>query len=228
MAVAAIFDVDGTLVTFSLDIRQWRKALLELMKRDGFDTAGMDEATPTQEILEAGEAQAGPDRPERYGRLRTEAFAILDRLELEGVASATVFPDAVEVLGQLRAKGVRLCVVTNSGRAAVFQSLRKSDLASYFEFVLTRDDTETMKPRPEGILKAMEMLGVRPGDTYYVGDSRYDMAAARQARASPVGVATGNHTAERLKSEGAAYVIGTLSELPGILGVQAPGGTQNP
>ena len=216
MDVAAIFDVDGTLVTFSLDLRVWRRTLLDLVKRQGFDARGLDEGSSTQSILEAVESQAARDR---FVRLRREAFALLDRLELEGVASATVFPDAVEVLQRLKSRGVRLCVVTNSGKAAALRSLEKAHLSSFFEFVLTRDDTDRMKPRPEGILKAIEMLNVRPGNAYYVGDSKYDVMAAREAGARPVGVATGNYTAERLRCEGAEFVIGALSELPVILGV---------
>lgn len=216
MDVAAIFDVDGTLVTFSLDLRVWRRTLLDLVKRRGFDARGLDEGSSTQAILEAVESQAAHGR---FMRLRSEAFALLDRLELEGVASATVFPDAVDVLQRLKSGGVRLCVVTNSGKAAALQSLKKAGLNRFFEFVLTRDDTERMKPRPEGILKAIEMLSVRPGDAYYIGDSRYDVMAAKQAGAKPVGVATGNYSAERLRSEGAEIVIGALSELPAVLGV---------
>ena len=216
MDVAAIFDVDGTLVTFSLDLRVWRRTLLDLVKRRGFDPGGLDEGSSTQAILEAVESQAAHDK---FVRLRSEVFALLDRLELEGAASATVFPDAVEVLQRLKSRGVRLCVVTNSGKAAALQSLKKADLDRFFEFVLTRDDTEKMKPRPEGILKAIEMLNVRPADAYYIGDSRYDITAAKQAGAKVVGVATGNYTAERLRSEGADVVIGALSELPEILGV---------
>ena len=219
MTVAAIFDLDGTLVTFNFDIREWRRVLLDLMKRRGFDTAGVDDATPTQEILDDARGQVASRAPEEFERLRGEAFATLDRLELRGVSSATVFPDAAEVLRRLKSKGVRLCVLTNSGRAAASLSLKKSGLLGFFEFVLTRDDTETMKPRPEGLAKAVRMLGVRPDEAYYVGDSRYDIMAAKQLGAKSVGVATGNYEAERLRSEGADFVIESLSGLPGVLGV---------
>lgn len=218
MGVAAIFDLDGTLVTFTLDIRKWRRVLLDLMTARGFGTKGVDEGTSTQQILDAARIQVEPVEPARYERLRSEAFAALDRLELEGASSALVFPDAVDVLRRLRSGGVRLCVVTNSGKAAASLSLKKSGLLEFFEFVLTRDDTATMKPRPEGLLKAIERLGLRPDETYYIGDSRYDIMAARQAGARSVGVATGNYTAERLRGEGADFVILGLSELPEVLG----------
>ena len=218
MPVAAIFDLDGTLVTFEFDIREWRRVLIGLMRERGFSTEGVDDGTPTQQVLDFARGQVAVD-PGRFERLRSEAFLTLDSLELRGVASSSVFPGTAEVLKSLRSKGVRLCVLTNSGRAAAYQSLRKSGLLEFFEFVLTRDDTETMKPRPEGVLKAVAMLGVTPGQACYVGDSRYDIMAAKQAGAVSVGVATGTYDAERLRKEGADFVIERLADLPAVLGV---------
>ncbi len=219
MAVAAIFDLDGTLVTFNLDIQEWRRVLLVVLAKRGFDTRGLGLTTPTQEILDHARRQAGPERPGAYEGLRREAFSVLDRLESDGVASASVFPDAVKTLCLLKSKGVRLCVLTNSGRKAASESLKKSGLSGYFEFVLTRDDTETMKPRPEGLLKAVAMLGLSAEEIFYVGDSRYDVMAAKQAGVRSVGVATGNYTIAMLKEMGADYVITSISQLPSVLGV---------
>lgn len=219
MAVAAIFDLDGTLVTFNLDIHEWRRVLLGVLKRRGFETGSLGLSTPTQDILDYAKAQAGPGGTAVYESLRREAFDILDKLELEGTPSATVYPDAVETLRYLASRGVRLCVLTNSGRKAASESLKKSGLGDFFEFVLTRDDTETMKPRPDGLAKAVALLGISPSEAYYVGDSRYDIMAAKQAGVKSVAVATGNYTAENLKELGANFVIASLSQLRGVLGV---------
>ncbi len=219
MAVAAIFDLDGTLVTFDLDIQEWRRVLLDLLRRRGYDVSGLNLTTPTQDILDSARSQAGPDNHGAFESLRREAFATLDGLETEGAASASVFPDAVETLRELKSKGVRLCILTNSGRKAAAESLKKSGLGDFFEFVLTRDDTETMKPRPEGLARAVALLGVDPGEAFYIGDSRYDIIAAKQAGVRSVAVATGNYTAEKLTEIGADFVIASLSELRKVLGV---------
>ena len=219
MAVAAIFDLDGTLVTFNLDIQEWRRVLLELLKNRGYDTTGLGLTTPTQDILDSAKNQAGDANPGAYESLRKEAYSVLDSLEIESAASATVFPDAAETLTYLRSKGVRLCVVTNSGRKAASESLKKSGLGGFFEFVLTRDDIETMKPRPEGLVRAVARLGVSQGDVVYVGDSRYDIMASKQAGVKSVAVATGNYPMDRLKEMGADFVITSLSQLREVLGV---------
>jgi HAD superfamily hydrolase (TIGR01509 family) len=218
MAVAAIFDLDGTLVTFKLDIKEWRRVLLDLLKKRGFDIEGLTLTTPTQDILDRAK-KSGTEGNVSYESLRAEAFAILDKMEIDGVATSEVFPDAISTLRLLKAKGVRLCVLTNSGRRAASESLLKSGLGTYFEFVLTRDDIETMKPRPDGLVKAIARLGISPSDSYFVGDSPYDVMAAQQAGVKSVGVATGNYTAEKLKATGADFVIGSISELPVVLGV---------
>jgi pyrophosphatase PpaX len=175
--------------------------------------------TPTQDILDSAKNQAGDANPGAYESLRKEAYSVLDSLEIESAASATVFPDAAETLTYLRSKGVRLCVVTNSGRKAASESLKKSGLGGFFEFVLTRDDIETMKPRPEGLVRAVARLGVSQGDVVYVGDSRYDIMASKQAGVKSVAVATGNYPMDRLKEMGADFVITSLSQLREVLGV---------
>jgi HAD superfamily hydrolase (TIGR01549 family) len=219
MAVAAIFDLDGTLVTFNLDIREWRKVLIDVMKKRGFDTDGLDPATPTQQILDFARNQVAPGQPGRFDELRREAFSILDQLELEAMAKASVFPDVVDTLRRLVSGGVRLGVLTNSGRRAAKQSLERWGLLGFFEFVLTRDDTETMKPRPEGLAQAVKLLGVEPDNVCYVGDSPLDILAAKSAGLKVVSVATGNYTAERLRGDGADFVIASLAELPKVLEV---------
>jgi len=112
-----------------------------------------------------------------------------------------------------------LAILTNSGRKAASESIRKAGLDGFFEFVLTRDDTVTMKPSPEGLVQASTILEVPVDSVYYVGDSPYDIIAARGAGARIVSVATGSYSMERLRAEGADQVIPSLSELPRVLGV---------
>jgi HAD superfamily hydrolase (TIGR01509 family) len=220
MAVAAIFDLDGTLVTFKLDVREWRKVIIDVMDKRGFDTSGLELSTATQQILDSAKAQVTASESGRYESLRREVFSILDTLELEGAKSASAFPGVADVLRLLKSRGFRLGLLTNSGRAVASLTLTKWGLEGLFELVLTRDDIEAMKPRPEGLTKAARMLSVRADQAYYIGDSLYDVIAAKSAGMKSVAVSTGNYAAERLRSGGADYVISALSELPRVLGVQ--------
>jgi HAD superfamily hydrolase (TIGR01509 family) len=219
MPVGAIFDIDGTLVTFRFDVQGTRKALLDELRSQGFETGGLGLSTPTQQIIDTARSQTPSGNATDFEALRAKIYAILDGFELESMESASVFPGTRESLDFLKAKGVRLAVLTNSGRKAAMEALRRAGLLDCFEFVLSRDETETMKPRPEGLLKAASMLGLSSGSVYYVGDSPYDIAAARGAGIKVVSVATGNYTAERLREEGADHVISSITELHKVFGL---------
>ena len=219
MVVGVIFDIDGTLVSFRFDVRGARRALIDELGRQGFDTGGLDLGTPIQRILDSARGQSEAGRGPGYGALRRSVFAILDGFEVESTESASILPGVRKALDALRSRGVRLAVLSNSGRKSADAALERAGLLDCFEFVLTRDDTETMKPRPEGLEMAAAKFGLPKTSIYYVGDSAFDIHAAKAAGVKVVSVATGNYTAERLKTEGADYAISSLSELSAILGV---------
>ena len=219
MGVAAIFDIDGTLVSFTFDVRGTRAALVEELGRWGVDTTGLGLTTPTQHILDAAKERMTPGREREFELVRRKLFSILDSFELRGLATTKVFPGTREVLLHLRSKGVRLAVLTNSGRRAADDTLRRAKLADCFEFVLTRDDTEAMKPKPDGLLQAVSVLSLPKESVYYVGDSPFDIMAAKQAGLKVVSVATGGSPADALRSAGADFVISSIAELGPILGV---------
>jgi len=219
MVVAAIFDIDGTLVSFKFDAEGVRTALIGEMRARGVDTSGLDLSSPTQTILDAAKARMAPD-DEKYADYRRKAFDILDTFELRDIVSTEPFPGIREILAGLKSKGVRLAVLTNSGRKAATRSLTIAGLLDLFEFVLTRNDTETMKPRSEGLIQAVSLLSIPKDDVYYVGDTPYDVMAARGAGVKSVSVATGSYAPDRLASEGPDFVISSVSELGSVLGIQ--------
>lgn len=220
MAEALVFDIDGTLVTFKFDVRGTRGALIEELGRRGFVTEGLSMSTPTQQILDAARLQAAAGKVEAdVEALRRAAYSILDEFEVKSAVESTPFPGTLDTLKRLRSAGVRMAVLTNSGRRAAEEVLGRFGFGDFFEFVLTRDETEAMKPRPEGLSLAVSKLSLPHDSVYYVGDSPFDITAAKLAGLKVVSVATGNYTAERLREEGADFVLGSIAELPDLLGV---------
>ena len=219
MVVAAIFDIDGTLVSFKFDAVGVRTALIGELKAWEVDTSGLDLSSPTQRILDAAKARMLPSKG-GYADFRRKAYDILDTFELRDIVSTKPFPGIRELLVGLKARGVRLAVLTNSGRKAATKSLTIAGLLGLFEFVLTRNDTETMKPRPEGLLQAVSLLALPKNDVYYVGDTPYDIIAAKGAGVKSVSVATGSYAPDRLASERPDFVISSISELGSVLGIQ--------
>jgi HAD superfamily hydrolase (TIGR01549 family) len=220
MTLGVLFDIDGTLVTFNFDVQGSRRALLAELSRFGFDTSTLDLASPTQSVIDAARGQAasgnvGTD----FESIRERLFSILDEFELESGKSVSAFPEAKEVLASLRARSAKLGVLTNSGRKAASRILERSSLSGFFDFVLTRDDVDAMKPSPDGVNKAVSLFGLPRDRVVYVGDSRYDIIAAKAAGLRVVCVATGIYTVEKLRSEGADEVVGSLADLPRVLSV---------
>ncbi len=215
-----MFDIDGTLVAFKFDVKGTRKAIIEELSKKGFDTSELDMTTPTQTMVDAARMQVGSGKVRAdFAEVRARLYSILDASEMESSKAASVFPGTRETLEYLKSKTVRLAVLTNSGRMAAAEILRRAGLQDCFEFVLCRDDVSMMKPRPDGLVMAISLLGMPRDQIFYVGDSKYDIIAAKEAGLKVVAVPLGNYSGAKLREEGADYVISSISELPRLLGV---------
>jgi pyrophosphatase PpaX len=129
------------------------------------------------------------------------------------------FWEVVQVLPRLREQGRRLGIVT-AKRAATVQLAfdRLPELESNFEVVITSDDTERHKPAPDPILAAVERLGVLLGETAYVGDSPFDIRAAKAAGVHAIAVGWGGiHSDEVLKREEPDTFVRRAEDLLGVL-----------
>jgi pyrophosphatase PpaX len=124
-----------------------------------------------------------------------------------------------DALRALRDDGRRLGIVTAKRHATVrlaFEVLPQ--LEEFFEVVVGADDTERHKPNPDPILAALDRLGASPQEAAYVGDSPFDVAAARAAGVTAIAVAWGGiHTAERLSREHPDALVHTAEELVDVL-----------
>jgi len=113
------------------------------------------------------------------------------------------FWEVVEVLPVLRSQGRRLGIVT-AKRAETVQLAfdRLPGLEASFDIVITSDDTERHKPAPDPLLAAVERLDAEPAEAAYVGDSPFDIRAAKAAGVHAVAVGWGGiHSAETLLRE---------------------------
>lgn len=218
MPRAAIFDIDGTLVTFKFDVHGTREAMRDELTRNGFDISTLGPNSPTQAIIDEAKRQceSGSVRVS-YPLVRGKLYSILDRFEAESSKESTLFEGVSDALDRLASSAVRLGVVTNSGALSASAVLGRYGLRNRFEFVLTRDDVEGLKPSPAGLQKAVSMLGIGGPDVFYVGDSIYDIRAAKRAGVRMVSVATGNYPADRLRAEGADHVVASLAGVPDVV-----------
>ena len=129
------------------------------------------------------------------------------------------FEDLLALLPRFRAEGRKLGIVTAKRHSTVALALdRFPALREGFDTVVGHEDTDRHKPDPEPVLLAVERLGGVPSEAAYVGDSPFDIRAAKAAGAFAVGVAWGGiHSDERLLAEGPDAFVRSPDELPNVL-----------
>ncbi|MDR1183312.1 MAG: HAD-IA family hydrolase [Coriobacteriales bacterium] len=127
------------------------------------------------------------------------------------------FEGTREMLNELSAEGRRLAVVTSKRNESALHGLAHFDLLEYFEFVIGSDDTAVHKPEPEPLLLAAKRLGLAPDTCIYVGDSPFDMQAARAAGILAVAALWGMFSREQLWEAGAQYEATTPAALPAVI-----------
>ena len=101
--------------------------------------------------------------------------------ELHATHFGGIYDGVLDVLEELRGRDVRNGIVTGKSRSSWEITLAEIELGD-FDVVVVDDDVANPKPDPEGILAALDHLGVPPRNAIYVGDSPGDMEAALAAR----------------------------------------------
>lgn len=129
------------------------------------------------------------------------------------------FWEVVEVLPRLRAEGRRLGIVTAKRHPTVQLAFdRLPGLEASFDVVVGAEDTERHKPDPEPLLEALRRLEASPEEAAYVGDSPFDIRAAKAAGVFAIAVAWGGiHGAEALEREQPDALVRHAEELLDVL-----------
>ena len=117
-----------------------------------------------------------------------------------------------DLLATLKHQGRRLGVVTAKRRTTVELAFARIPLAHNFDTLVGGDETLHHKPHPEPLLLALDRLAASPDEAAYVGDSPYDMQAARAAGMYAIGVTWGRiHDRDALSD--ADVIVDTAEEL---------------
>ncbi len=145
-------------------------------------------------LRETGRAITAEDA-ERLQRLHADAYAKL-------VNQVRPLPGAQELLEYLRSIGVPHAVATSGRIESARPSLKLLGIPGDTP-VITRDLVRYAKPDPDLFLKAAEQLGVPAEHSVVVGDSVWDLLAARRARALGIGLLSGGYGEEELENAGA-------------------------
>jgi len=205
-----LFDLDGTLVdSVYQHVLAWREAL----EREGIELSvwrihrriGMSGGLFVQGLLRETGRPLDPAVLERLQRGHAEAYARLR-------PQVRPLPGARDLLAHLTGAGVPWAIATSGRLESAGPAIASLGVPEGVP-VVTRDQVSRAKPDPDLFLAAAERLGVDIADSVVVGDSVWDLLAARRARALGVGLLSGGYGADELERAGAYRVYEDPADL---------------
>ena len=203
MKKAILFDFDGTLInTNELIFESYRVAFRSVLKREiTFD-----------EILKLYGRPLYPSLME-YGEEGERLYNIYREFNNDNHDKmAKAFDGASEGVKILKDKGYLLGIVTSKRLHMVERGLKITGLENTFDVIITPDDTEKAKPDPEPVLCGCRKLGVDPKDTFYVGDSVFDMESGKRAGTRLCAVKYSITPPEKLLEFSPDFFVDTIKE----------------
>lgn len=140
-----------------------------------------------------------------------ELYALYKKYYGEAVESGitpVVYPDAYETLRYLKKNERRMAVLSSHPVENLKREAEEYEVTSFLSLI-----RGSAQNKVEGLQAVCEQLDTRPDSALFVGDTVYDIRAAKEAGLLPVGICTGYHTKERLEKEGPDLLLGCLSDL---------------
>jgi pyrophosphatase PpaX len=203
-----LFDLDGTVIDSGAIILASMRHAAETVVGGHHEDADLMKAVGGPG-LEAQMAALDPDRVDELVRVYREHNEALHNT----LDCCLGMDDALAVLKE---RGHRLGIVTAKRRLTVDLAFARLPIEHLFETVVGGDETEQHKPHPAPLLLALERMGASPEDAVYVGDSPFDMEAAKAAGLYAIGVSWGRiHAADKLTR--ADVIVDTPEELLGLV-----------
>jgi HAD superfamily hydrolase (TIGR01509 family) len=196
-----ILDVDGTLVDSNdAHIRSWLAAL----SQHGYDCTyeeirrligmGSDNLLPTAIGIEK-------DTPEG-ARLSDTWHEVFERDYLPNIKA---FPRTRDLLLALKARGLKLVVASSAQEDMLEKLLEIAGVTDLLEESTSADDAENSKPDPDIVAASLEKIGLRSDEVLMLGDTPYDIQAARKLGIGTIGVRCGGWDDAGLRGAVAVY-----------------------
>lgn len=206
---AAVFDLDGTLLNTLADLAASGN---ELLASYGMTSHPQQDyrffvGNGSRKLMERIIPDASPEQiDEALSRYKT----IYNRRLTEKTAP---YDGIMEMLSELRNRGVRLAVCTNKHISAAEQLIRTFFPLDMFDALDGDRPGIPRKPDPAHVRFVMEKMDIAPEETVYLGDSGVDMQTAINAGNFPIGVLWGFRDKEELLENGAKVLLSHPSEL---------------
>lgn len=157
-----VTDMDGTLVTLDIDWDKLREKVREIIRTDH----PLKPLGPS--ILETTEGNE---------ELRKRAFDLVESEEVRAALGASPDPELKATLSRLKSRGIKMALVTFQSAKPATIALKRLEVLSFFEFLITREYSLNRKKQ---LSIALDRLRADPRRTVFAGDSFWDVLAGKE------------------------------------------------
>jgi HAD superfamily hydrolase (TIGR01509 family) len=204
-----IFDLDGTLVDSNeLHVLAWHDTFRHFHKdiplerlREQIGKGG-DQYLPVflneREMREFGEAA---------DKHRGEVF------KKNYLPHVKPFPKVRELFERLRADGKKIALASSGKETEVRHYAKLLDIGGLFDSMTTVDQVAQSKPKADVFIAALNLLALSPSEAVAIGDTPYDVAAAKKIELPIVGVLCGGFSEQVLRDGGAVAIFRDPADL---------------
>ncbi len=209
-----IFDFDGTLAKLNIDFKQMRDAVLKLISSYGIERNYL-QTDFVLEMINTSKTMLSNSSPQKAKAFIYKATKIIETMEIEAATNGELFPQTKELFTRLKLSGISTGVITRNCEKAIKTVF--PDILSYCEVVVCRDAVKKVKPHPEHLNKALQMLNSKAENTLMIGDHPLDIETGRKAGTLTAGVLTGNFQKSDFLSAGADLVLSQAGDLLNLI-----------
>lgn len=209
MIKGVLFDLDGTLLDTLEDLYQSVNAALAACgfpERTRMEVRSfVGNGVRNLMVRSVPDGEENPKFEECFQKFREHYAAHLND-------HTAPYAGIMELLAELKEKGIPTAVVSNKSDAAVKELCRET-FGDLVPLAIGESERVKKKPAPDTVIEAAAEIGVPLKDCVYVGDSEVDLATAENAGIPCISVSWGFRDKELLESLGAKTLLDTVAEL---------------
>lgn len=206
-----IFDLDGTILNTIVDLARSVNYALE---NCGFpvhaiDTCKFFVGNGINKLLE----RSLPENQKTEQNIARLKEFFIPYYEEHNMDYTEPYPGVHELLKALQSKGLMLAVASNKYQSATEKLIRRYFPDITFTAVFGQREAVPVKPNPAIVYDILQIAGISPQETIYIGDSGVDMTTASNSGVTSIGVTWGFRLREELEAAGAGLIVDTPEEL---------------